>query len=745
MNCDVCTNIIKNKSPLFCTYCNKHFCSKNCYQNHSISYHKILNKNIPPEKHTPPFSKYITEGSIIPKIIYDSTYDLKNFTSIKENNSRKIIGSGSYGKVYLVRNIINKKLYAIKHMLKSDLKLSLNSFSRIYNEINIQSKIKHQNIISLLYVKETKNSFYLVMDYANSGSLFELIQKNKGLDEKKAFLLFIQVVNAIFFLHKNDIIHRDIKPENILIFNNNICKLCDFGCCVKLNGGTRVTFIGTTEYMSPEIVNKKNYSKEIDVWALGILLYEMLHGYSPFIPKKKYFYANEVIKNIKLHCLKFNENVSLNCKELILHLLDMNSESRYKVEDIFESKFVKYYENMKEKKEYCDKKFNIYEVKKLILNKKNNYDKKPIVIRKQLSKSKLISRKKENILDNLKKINNKTAENFYTKISNESREKLITEINNSMNEVKVKKGAYGQNTAKVNLYNKKSKSKITDAYLNNVQINKNNILNINGKYDLRTNKSFAKNNSNLKENINNNSYFYKNEENKKINKNQFNISYEKNNNIKFCESVCNRSFKKIPLINLKKNFNSQNNSNINCLIVNKYHNKTRNHLNNYSSTFFLLGESKNNLKQSSNKSNNNFNISYMSNKINNNSEMFISNDSKKYNNISIYYSIGPSQKSKDKSFAKNKLNNGKEKKNHENKSKLKKNYSELVLKTDIYKKNKVKNKNILKNYKTIVTEEEINTDEENQMTPKKVLDKFKFCPHDMIVNLNRYIQKEKIK
>ena len=252
------------------------------------------------------YSPYITNGYILNEIKYESKYNLKNFTPVMEYNSPKIIGIGSYGKVYLYRNITDNKLYAIKHLNKMILCKSIHTIKRIYDEINIQSKIYHKNIVRLLNVKENDDSLYLIMEYAKNGSLFNYIRNKRFLTEDESFRFFSQIINAIYFLHKNDFIHRDIKPENILIFDNGECKLCDFGCCVELNGKQRSTFCGTTEYMSPEIVNKKQYSKEIDIWSLGILLYEMIHGYSPFKPNKENFNAKEVIEKIKLDDINFN-------------------------------------------------------------------------------------------------------------------------------------------------------------------------------------------------------------------------------------------------------------------------------------------------------------------------------------------------------------------------------------------------------------------------------------------------------
>mgnify|MGYP002526463334 FL=1 len=214
-------------------------------------------------------------------------------------------------------------------MQKKNLIKALKTLKGIYNEIDIQSRINHKNIVKLYYVKESKDAFDLVMEFAKYGNLYLYIKKNNYLNEEKSFKYFIQVVNAIYFLHKNDLIHRDIKPENILMFKDGIVKLCDFGWCARLDGGQRITFCGTVEYMSPEMVNKEEYSKEIDICSLGILLYEMTHGYSPFKPDKAKFNIYDVIDNIKIKDLKFANEISKECKELIIHLLDRDITKRY--------------------------------------------------------------------------------------------------------------------------------------------------------------------------------------------------------------------------------------------------------------------------------------------------------------------------------------------------------------------------------------------------------------------------------
>jgi len=156
------------------------------------------------------------------------------------------------------------------------------------------------------------------MEYVNGGSLFSYIKRNKGVDEKKAFKFFIQACSAVNFLHENNLVHRDLKPENLLIDDKENLKLCDFGWCVDITSGNRVTFCGTYEYMAPEIVKEVPYDLGIDVWSLGILLYELTHGYSPFRAQNDNFDDyNEIFKNIIKYKFKIEKELSIGCIDII--------------------------------------------------------------------------------------------------------------------------------------------------------------------------------------------------------------------------------------------------------------------------------------------------------------------------------------------------------------------------------------------------------------------------------------------
>ena len=562
--CSKCSKIIR--SIKYCNFCKDEFCSDSCLEYHINSFHlsgqnhkkpksnRIRNNNniynnngfVKISNYFP--SPYITKGTMLmTKPVFDKTYSLNNFEPVIENGKQKIIGSGSYGKVFLAINKIDEKYYAIKRMQKKNLVKALKTLKGIYNEIDIQSRINHKNIVKLYYVKESKDAFDLVMEYAKYGNLYLYIKKNNYLSEEKSFKYFIQVVNAIYFLHKNDLIHRDIKPENILMFKDGIVKLCDFGWCARLDGGQRITFCGTVEYMSPEMVNKEEYSKEIDIWSLGILLYEMTHGYSPFKPDKAKFNIYDVIDNIKIKDLKFAKDISKECKELIIHLLDRDITRRYKVEDIFNSNFVKYYENKdkinnlkinddkndiciinieKEKPIENNNNIIIKEIKDIKENDKKVDDIKNKINVGESHENLLIEKEFQNIKS---KVKNNTARNFYPNITK-----------NEMIDINMKKkNKYSSNCKVKNTQNKFDNNKgITERVISHNNLNnyfKNTKRNVKEKIKNKANSTFD-----LLKEINNEEMKYQSDNRNKI----YNDRRIKSSNSSLTNSIVKKSGQK---------------------------------------------------------------------------------------------------------------------------------------------------------------------------------------------------------
>ena len=533
MKCPNCSNDLL--SIFRCRYCSKSLCSLQCLEHHFSKFH-ILKTN-PPSKINSP---YLIKGFLNSSIYYDNFYSLDNYIPVYDENGKiQIIGSGSYGQVYLAMNILDKKYYAIKHMDKKKLFNLLHSLTSIQKEIDIQSKIDHPNIVKLLYVKETHISYDLVMEYASMGSLFHYIRKYRGLNENKAFSLFIQVVNAVNFMHSNDLIHRDIKPENILLYDNNNIRLCDFGWCVKLDGHQRGTFCGTTEYMSPELVNHEGYGKEIDVWSLGILLYEMIHGYSPFRPNKPKFNEKDVMENIRNHNLIFGKSVSNECKNLIYHLLDSDINKRYCVEDIYNSDFVKKYEKMHFN--YPD--YNLVQFYNNIINEQNLNN-----------SNNIISKNKENINNinstktDINNSNNEYDNNLVYSNNNDYK------IQDSRNEPIIYNNYSNINPDTKNITNVDFNRGIYFDYINNDISYNQNLININ--VDLNK--------------VNNISMLIDNQKNI-INSNNDSYKIKKNNNIIPFQNDENH-----PEYNNIKNNNTYNNNNNKIFVLTKDNDKNNN-------------------------------------------------------------------------------------------------------------------------------------------------------------------------
>ena len=291
-------------------------------------------------------SNFITNGKydIISK--KDPNSNFQNFDPVYLNNKPTMLGQGTFSTIYLYKNKITQKLFAVKHIYKNKILETIKSLNN-FKEIEIHKKLIHDNIIRLYTSRETKDNYDLLLEYAPKGNIFQLILQKQNFSEIECFSYFIQIVNAIYFLHEKNIIHRDIKPENILIFEKNIIKLCDFGWSSYNDLNNTTIFCGAFEYMSPEMINCQSYDKSTDIWSLGILLYEMYFGFPPFRANpQSNDKTNEIFNNILNKKISFDcgKKIDKNMKNLILKMLEKNSKKRFCIKDILMHTWVKKFE-----------------------------------------------------------------------------------------------------------------------------------------------------------------------------------------------------------------------------------------------------------------------------------------------------------------------------------------------------------------------------------------------------------------
>lgn len=199
----------------------------------------------------------------------------------------RILGQGSFGKVFLVRKnggVDNGVLYAMKVLKKASLKVR--DRVRTKMERDILAQIKHPFIVDLKYAFQTEGKLYLILQFLRGGDLFGRLSKEVMFTEEDVKYYLAEICLALGHLHKLGIIYRDLKPENILLDVDGHVKLTDFGLCKEgIEGNAEektFSFCGTVEYMAPEVVSRKGHGTTADWWSFGVLMFEMLTGALPF-------------------------------------------------------------------------------------------------------------------------------------------------------------------------------------------------------------------------------------------------------------------------------------------------------------------------------------------------------------------------------------------------------------------------------------------------------------------------------
>ncbi|KAM3621493.1 uncharacterized protein V6R79_011909 [Siganus canaliculatus] len=241
------------------------------------------------------------------------------------------LGKGKFGNVYLARERQSKFILALKVLFKKQLEKA-GVEHQLRREVEIQSHLRHPNILRLYGYFHDPSRVYLILEFAPKGELYGELQRCGSFSEQRSATYIMELADALNYCHSKKVIHRDIKPENLLLGANGELKIADFGWSVHTPSSRRSTLCGTLDYLPPEMIEGKTHDEKVDLWSLGVLCYEFLVGKPPF-EAKSHEDTYRRISRVE-YTYPAQANISDGAKDLVARLLKHNPMQRLPVQGV---------------------------------------------------------------------------------------------------------------------------------------------------------------------------------------------------------------------------------------------------------------------------------------------------------------------------------------------------------------------------------------------------------------------------
>jgi len=250
----------------------------------------------------------------------------KNNGNINDFRIAKTLGSGSFGRVVLVKHNPTGDYYAMKVLIKEKI-IKMRQVDHTLAEKRILFSINFPFLVRLRFHFKDNSNLYLVLDFEQGGEMFTHLRKQKKFSEVQARFYCAQVVMAFEYLHYLEIVYRDLKPENMLLAMDGYCKVTDLGFAKKLQKEhpRTYTLCGTPEYLAPEVIRNRGYGKSVDWWTVGVLIFEMTAGNVPFYSKDQQHMYRKIIQG---H-LYLPSHFTPELKDLCTNILQVDTSKRY--------------------------------------------------------------------------------------------------------------------------------------------------------------------------------------------------------------------------------------------------------------------------------------------------------------------------------------------------------------------------------------------------------------------------------